>query len=202
LFVIRYFSHYDCDCDFGLPQTETARVRAWIAADEIVGRVGAERQGNEFLKASIHKSIISEIKKSFKKGILAVDSAKWFRYNRITVADRLLMELPMAMTLKVKKNEIVAIETRRSYTEMNGKTVGRLTYNLAQATRCDRKGIVERIRKQPKGPEYTLDYMQCVIVIGGPNQDLAALLWIEVADKTFDSAEELKNAILGVAQTA
>lgn len=106
------------------------------------------------------------------------------------------------MTVKVKKNEIVAIETRRSYTEMNGKTVGYLTYNLAQATRCDRKGIVERFRKEPSGPEYTLDYMQCVMGIGGPSQDLAALLWSEVADKSFDSAEELKNAILGVAQAA
>ena len=78
-----------------MPQTETARVRAWIAADEIVGRVGADRQGNEFLKASIHGRMIGEIEKSFKKGVLAVDTAKWFRYNSITVADRLPMEIDM-----------------------------------------------------------------------------------------------------------
>ena len=47
------------------------------------------------LKASIHGRMIGEIEKSFKKGVLAVDSAKLFRYNSITVADRLLMEIDM-----------------------------------------------------------------------------------------------------------
>jgi hypothetical protein len=105
------------------------------------------------------------------------------------------------MTAKAKKNEIVAIQTQRSSTKMHGKTERYVTYNLAQATRCNRQGIVERVRYEPRGPEYTLDYNQRALVISGPNQDLAALLWSS-DQKEYSTAEGLKDAILGVATTA
>jgi len=105
------------------------------------------------------------------------------------------------MTAKAKKNEIVAIQTQRPSTKMHGKTERCVTYRLAQATRCNRQGIVERVRYEPRGPEYMLDYNQSVLVISGPNQDLASLLWSS-DQKEYSTAEELKNAILGVATTA
>jgi hypothetical protein len=105
------------------------------------------------------------------------------------------------MTAKVKKNEIIAIETQRTRIKMYCKTKRYVTYSLAQATRCNRQGVVERVRYEPNGQEFMLDRGERVLVISGPNQDLAALLWSS-DQKEYSTAEELKSAILGVAATA
>jgi hypothetical protein len=105
------------------------------------------------------------------------------------------------MTAKAKKNEIVAIETQHTYHEISMEKTRYATWQLAQATRCNRQGIVERVRYEPNGPEYILDHNQRVFVIGGSNQDLAALLW-PIDREKYSNVEDLKNAVLNVAATA
>jgi hypothetical protein len=109
------------------------------------------------------------------------------------------MEIDM---VKAKKNEIVAIVTQHSQTQMHGNMLKYITVNLAQVTRCTRRGIVECIRKEPNGMEYMIDLNQLVLVISGANQALAVKLWSELGGTTFGSTEELKNAILKMAEKA
>lgn len=99
---------------------------------------------------------------------------------------------------KVKKGDVVAVKTNHSSNDINTmKRKAWVTFSLARAARCDRKGLVTRIQKQPGGPDFTLDFNQTVFRISDPfNQAASARLFDANGENTYPDIEAIKAAIV------
>ena len=104
---------------------------------------------------------------------------------------------------KVKKGDVVAIQTKHSSNDINTmKRKEWTTFSLARAARCNRKGIVERIWKDPRGgPEYLIDTSMRVYSISAADTQAAARTLFEAGgENTYESMAAIKEAILNAVE--
>jgi len=100
---------------------------------------------------------------------------------------------------KVKKGDIVAVQTTRSSNDINTmKRKEWTTFSLARAARCTRNGIVTRIWKDPRGgPEYLIDTsMQVYSISAADTQAAAKTLFEAGGENTYETMAAIKEAIL------
>jgi hypothetical protein len=100
---------------------------------------------------------------------------------------------------KVKKGDVVAVKTNHSSKDIGTmKRKAWVTFSLARAARCDRKGLVARIQMQPNGPAYMLDFFnQTVFRISDPdNQAASARLFDANGENTYPDIKAIKAAIV------
>jgi hypothetical protein len=99
---------------------------------------------------------------------------------------------------KVKKNDIVCIRTRRSYTEaITLKTNHYDTFVFAQAVKVNRKGIVEQYILEPNAYPEMVHIFQTVMTISEPMRQAGAKkLFNSLKGRIFTNAELIKGAIM------
>ena len=96
---------------------------------------------------------------------------------------------------KVKRGQIVALETQTSSTALNGKTTRGRYYMLARATKVDRGGILIEYQKQDNAYSYTLDRGQRAYTLGDEYQPAAHDLFKSIKVNHWDDVEGVKAAI-------
>lgn len=104
---------------------------------------------------------------------------------------------------KVKRGDIIVLETHSSSTDAKMKVTHYTHYAIARAAKVDRQGLVVEYQKPDMGYAYTLDKGQRVLTILDPIKQAAARKLFEtVKDNFFPTSEAIKDAILSQLETA
>lgn len=98
---------------------------------------------------------------------------------------------------KVKRNDVIVIETRQVSTDINtGKRNEYTYYTLARAGKVTRSGVVETYVRKFSGLTYTLSVNERVICITDAAKQAAAReLFAIIKDDWFGTADRLRAAI-------
>jgi hypothetical protein len=98
---------------------------------------------------------------------------------------------------KAKRNDIIAIESRHTSTDIKMKKHEYVSYFLAKAVKVNRQGIVVEYQKPDMGYAYTLDKGQRVLTIADPMKQAAAReLFATIKENYFPDTQSLREAIL------